>query len=118
MAVEMRPAQASRLWHDVMLTLVRDAQPRLHVEAFIARIVRWLAAIVATVVAGVFLLAWLQGDPWMETARLALVLLMSAVPVALPVMLTVTMAAGATALARRGVLVTRLSAAEDAAGQE
>ncbi|MDT3376748.1 MarR family transcriptional regulator [Labrys portucalensis] len=29
MAVEMRPAQALRLWHDVMLTLVRDAQPDL-----------------------------------------------------------------------------------------
>ncbi|MGJ4858380.1 MarR family transcriptional regulator [Labrys sp. KB_33_2] len=29
MAVEMRPAQALRLWHDVMLNLVRDAQPDL-----------------------------------------------------------------------------------------
>ncbi len=29
MAVEMRPAQALRLWHDVMLTLVRDDQPDL-----------------------------------------------------------------------------------------
>jgi magnesium-transporting ATPase (P-type) len=40
---------------------------------------------------------------------------MSAVPVALPVMFTVSMAVGARELARRGVLVTRLSAAEDAA---
>jgi len=37
------------------------------------------------------------------------------VPVALPVMFTVTMAVGARELARGGVLVTRLSAAEDAA---
>jgi H+-transporting ATPase len=44
-----------------------------------------------------------------------LVLLMSAVPVALPVMFTVSMAVGAKELAKRGVLVTRLSAAEDAA---
>ena len=29
MAVEMRPAQALRLWHDVTLELVRDAQPDL-----------------------------------------------------------------------------------------
>lgn len=29
MAVEIRPAQALRLWHDVTLTLVRDAQPDL-----------------------------------------------------------------------------------------
>jgi len=44
-----------------------------------------------------------------------LVLLMSAVPVALPVMFTVSMALGSKELAKRGVLVTRLSAAEDAA---
>ena len=44
-----------------------------------------------------------------------LVLLMSAVPVALPVMFTVSMAVGSNELAKRGVLVTRLSAAEDAA---
>jgi H+-transporting ATPase len=46
---------------------------------------------------------------------LMLVLLMSAVPVALPVMFTVSMAVGSRELARHGVLVTRLSAAEDAA---
>ncbi len=40
---------------------------------------------------------------------------MSAVPVALPVMFTVSMALGSKELAKRGVLVTRLSAAEDAA---
>ena len=44
-----------------------------------------------------------------------LVLFMSAVPVALPVMFTVSMAVGSKELAKRGVLVTRLSAAEDAA---
>src|SRR5690606_5260398 len=44
-----------------------------------------------------------------------LVLLMSAIPVALPVMFTVSMAVGTKELANRGVLVTRLSATEDAA---
>jgi len=40
---------------------------------------------------------------------------MSAVPVALPVMFTVTMAVGSMELARRGALVTHLAAVEDAA---
>jgi H+-transporting ATPase len=43
---------------------------------------------------------------------------MSAVPVALPVMFTVSMAIGSIELARHGVLVTRLSAAEDAANMD
>ena len=51
----------------------------------------------------------------LEMIPLMLVLLMSAVPVALPVMFTVSMAFGSKELAKRGVLVTRLSAAEDAA---
>jgi hypothetical protein len=44
-----------------------------------------------------------------------LVLLMSAVPLPLPGMLTVSMATGSQGLDKRGVLVTSLGAAEDAA---
>ncbi len=44
-----------------------------------------------------------------------LVLLMSAEPVALPVMVTVNMVVGSKELAKRDVLVTRFSAAEDVA---
>jgi H+-transporting ATPase len=44
-----------------------------------------------------------------------LVLLLSAIPVALPAMFTVSMALGSMELVRKGVLVTRLSASEDAA---
>jgi DNA-binding MarR family transcriptional regulator len=32
MAVQMRPAQALRLWHDVSLALARDAEPDLSVR--------------------------------------------------------------------------------------
>ncbi len=61
------------------------------------------------------MLSLIRGAPLIEMVPLMLVLLMSAVPVALPVMFTVTMALGSKELAKRGVLVTRLSASEDAA---
>ena len=61
------------------------------------------------------MLSLIRGAPLVEMAPLMLVLLMSAVPVALPVMFTVSMALGSKELAKRGLLVTRLSAAEDAA---
>ena len=61
------------------------------------------------------MLSLIRGAPLLEMMPLLLVLLMSAVPVALPVMFTVSMAVGSKELAKRGVLVTRLSAAEDAA---
>ncbi len=95
--------------------LVQLARPKLHIEAVVAKVVRWLFVIVGALLGMVIVLSLIRGAPLLEMAPLMLVLLMSAVPVALPVMFTVSMALGAKELAKRGVLVTRLSAAEDAA---
>ena len=95
--------------------LVQEARPKLHIEAVVSKVVRWLFVIVGALLAVVLALSLIRGAPLMQMLPLLLVLLMSAVPVALPVMFTVSMAVGSRELARRGVLVTRLSAAEDAA---
>ena len=95
--------------------LVRDARPKLHIEAVVAKVVRWLFVIVAALLLVVITLSLIRGTPLIDMVPLMLVLLMSAVPVALPVMFTVSMAIGSKELAHRGVLVTHLSAAEDAA---
>ncbi len=98
--------------------LVDSAQPKLHVEEVIARVVKWLFLIVGAQVGVVLVASLAEGQPLLDILPLALVLLMSAVPVALPVMFTVSMAVGSVELARRGVLITRLSAAEDAANMD
>ncbi len=95
--------------------LVQKARPKLHIEAVIAKVVRWLFVIVGTLLCVVVVLSLIRALPLLEILPLMLVLLMSAVPVALPVMFTVSMAVGSKELAKRGVLVTRLSASEDAA---
>ena len=95
--------------------LVQQARPKLHIEAVVAKVVRWLFVIVGALLGVVVVLSLIRGAPLLEMVPLMLVLLMSAVPVALPVMFTVSMAVGSKELAKRGVLVTRLSAAEDAA---
>ncbi len=95
--------------------LVQDARPKLHIDAVVAKVVRWLFVIVGALLGVVTVLALVRGTPLLEMVPLLLVLLMSAVPVALPVMFTVTMALGSKELSKRGVLVTRLSAVEDAA---
>ena len=95
--------------------LVQLARPTLHIEAVISKVVRWLFVIVGTVLGIIGTASLVRGAPLLEMVPLLLVLLMSAVPVALPIMFTVAMAVGSSELARRGVLVTRLSAAEDAA---
>jgi len=95
--------------------LVQGARPKLHIEAVVAKVVRWLFVIVGALLGVVIVLSLIRHVPLLEMIPLMLVLLMSAVPVALPVMFTVSMAVGAKELAKRGVLVTRLSATEDAA---
>jgi magnesium-transporting ATPase (P-type) len=76
-----------------------------------------LFLIVGIEVALAFGVALTKGVPVVEILPRSLVLLMSAVPVALPVMFTVSMALRSIELGRRGVLVTRLSAAEDTANR-
>jgi magnesium-transporting ATPase (P-type) len=80
--------------------------------------VKWLFVIVGALVSVAVIASLIEGFSFFEILPLSLVLLMSAVPVALPVMFTVSMAVGAVELARRGVLITRLSAAEDAANMD
>ncbi len=95
--------------------LVQQAQPTFHIDAVVARIVRWLFLVVGALLGMVVVMSLMRGTPLLEMVPLMLILLTSAIPLSLPVMFTVSMAVGSKELAKRGVLVTRLSAAEDAA---
>lgn len=108
-------ATGARTYFGRTTELVASAHPKLHVEEVVARVVRWLLAIVGILVALTLVVSYIKGLPLLDTLPIALVLLMSAVPVALPVMFTVSMALGSMELSRRGVLITQLSAIEDAA---
>ena len=111
-------ATGVRTYYGRTTQLVQSAHPKLHIEEVISRVVRWLFVIVGVQVALAVALAIPKGIPLTEILPLSLVLLMSAIPVALPVMFTVSTALGSIELGRRGVLVTRLSAAEDAANMD
>lgn len=95
--------------------LVETARAKLHVEEVAARLVKWMFVIVGACVLLALALAGVRGLPIVDVAPLALVLLMGAVPVAFPVVVTVSAALGSMELGRHGALVTRLSAIEDAA---
>jgi plasma-membrane proton-efflux P-type ATPase len=95
--------------------LVQKARPKLHIDAVMAKVVRWLFLVVSALLGLVVVLSLIRGTSLLEMIPLMLILLMSAIPLSLPVMFTVSMAVGSKELAKRGVLVTRLSAVEDAA---
>ncbi len=95
--------------------LVQIARPKLHIEEMIGNVVRWLLIMVAVSIVAWLGFAVLQGVQLSEIAPLTVVLLVSAIPVAMPTMFTISMALGSYELSRRGAIVTRLDAIEDAA---
>ena len=95
--------------------LVQIARPKLHLEEVVTKLVKWLFMIIGGLLGLTLGISVVRGFSLLEILPLMLVLLLSAIPVALPVMFTVSMALGARELAGKNVLVTRLSATEDAA---
>lgn len=98
--------------------LLQSAKIKLHMEEVVSRVIRWLLVIVATLVGLLLLASYLDGNNLLDAISLSLVLIVFAVPVALPAMFTVSMAVGSQDLVKKGVLVTRLSASEDAASMD
>ena len=97
------------------ISLLEMAKPKLHMEEVTVKVARQLALIVLASLLIVFVYAVLTGFELAVLLPLAGVLLIASVPVAMPTMFTINMALGSAVLAKQGVLVTRLSASEDAA---
>ncbi len=108
-------ATGARTYYGRTVELVQIAKPKLHMEEVISKVVQWLLVMVAALLAVGLLAAFLRGMDPVQVLPLAVVLLVSAIPVALPTMFTISTALGSLELATKGVLITRLSAGEDAA---
>jgi H+-transporting ATPase len=98
--------------------LVHSASAPSHLEAVILGMVKYLIALDIFLVAIVLVYAASRNLPLAEMLPFVLILLIAAVPVALPATYTLAGAIGALAVSRHGVLVTRLPALEEAAGME
>lgn len=105
----------AKTYYGRTVELVQLAKPKLHMEEAISKVVRWLLLMVGVLLTIGLILAILRGMILVEILPLAVILLVSAIPVALPTMFTISMALGSLELAKKGVLVTRLDASEDAA---
>ncbi|MBX3027308.1 plasma-membrane proton-efflux P-type ATPase [bacterium] len=98
--------------------LVQSARTASHLQSLIVSIVTYLVAMDVVLIAALLGYAVFAGLPYSETLPFALILLVASVPVALPATFTLATALGGVELARRGVLVTRLSAIEEAAAMD
>jgi H+-transporting ATPase len=82
----------------------------------VLKIGNYLIILAVVLVAVIITFAICRGDPILTTIQFALVLTVAAIPVAMPTVLSVTMAVGTRVLAKKEAIVTRLSAIEELAG--
>jgi len=96
--------------------LVEEAQTVSHFQKAVLKIGNYLIILAVVLVALIIGVAIFRGDPILTTLQFALVLTVAAIPVAMPTVLSVTMAVGARLLAKKEAIVTRLVAIEELAG--
>ena len=96
--------------------LVQDAHTVSHFQRAVLKIGDYLIILAVALVAVIVAIALFRHDPILSTLEFALVLLVAAIPVAMPTVLSVTMAVGARLLAKKQAIVTKLSAIEELAG--
>jgi H+-transporting ATPase len=96
--------------------LVQETHTVSHFQKAVLKIGNYLIILAVTLVAVIIAVAIFRGDPILTTLQFALVLTVAAIPVAMPTVLSVTMAVGARLLAKIEAIVTRLAAIEELAG--
>ena len=96
--------------------LVQEAHTVSHFQRAVLKIGDYLIVLAVALVVVIITVSLLRGDPILNTLQFALVLTVAAIPVAMPTVLSVTMAVGARLLAKKEAIVTRLAAIEELAG--
>ncbi|MCC0058566.1 MAG: plasma-membrane proton-efflux P-type ATPase [Hyphomicrobiaceae bacterium] len=96
--------------------LVEEAHTTSHFQKAVMKIGDYLIIVAIALVTLIFAVATFRGDEIMTTLQFALVLTVAAIPVAMPAVLSVTMAVGARRLAARQAIVSRLASIEELAG--
>lgn len=101
-----------------VVSLVASAQlhERSHFQKLVIQIGNFLILITVALVILIVMVSLFRQEDFIEIARFSLVLTVAAIPVALPAVLSVTMAVGAVNLARRKAIVSKLTAIEELAG--
>jgi H+-transporting ATPase len=103
--------------------LVQEAHTVSHFQKAVLKIGDYLIILAAALVAVIVVVALFRGDPMLDAKPgrepvllFALVLTVAAIPVAMPTVLSVTMAVGARLLAKKKAIVSKLVAIEELAG--
>ncbi len=98
--------------------LVEEARTQSHFQKAIIKIGDYLIILAVILVAIIFIVALYRHESFLATLQFALVLTVAAIPVALPAVMSVTLAVGAIALARKEAIVSKLVSIEEMSGMD
>jgi len=98
--------------------LVEQARTVSHFQKAVLTIGDYLIYLSLALVAVLLLQQMHRGAPWLDLVQFALILTVASIPVAMPAVLSMTMAVGAAALSRKKAIVTRLESIEEMASMD
>lgn len=100
----------------VSLVAKADKESKSHLEKAVVKIGKYLIVITLFLVAVIFVVSLLRHQKFLDILRFALVLTIASIPVAMPAILSITMAIGALTLSKKQAIVSKLSSIEELAG--
>ena len=102
----------------VALVAKAQKEQKSHFQKAILAIGNYLITLTAMLIVIIIITSLFRGDGVAEILRFSLVLTIASIPVAMPAILSVTMAIGAMNLAKKQAIVSRLAAIEELAGMD
>jgi H+-transporting ATPase len=109
-------ATGMRTYFGKTAQLVQSADTRSHFQRAVLNIGNFLIIATIGLVVTILIVSVFRQTPFWQTLKFCLILTVAAIPVALPTVLSVTMAVGAETLARMKAIVSRLVSIEELAG--
>ena len=116
LAVVVNTALKTFFGKTVALVAKAEREEKSHFQKAVVQIGNYLIIITVFLAAIILITALFRHENMMEILRFTLVLTVASIPVALPAVLSVTMAVGAMNLAKKQAIVSRLVAIEELAG--
>ena len=96
--------------------LVESAGAESHFQKAVIHIGDFLIVVAVALAVVLVAVEYFRGSPWLTLLQFVLILVVASIPVAMPAVLSVTMALGAMVLSRQKAVVSRLQSIEEMAG--
>ncbi|MFZ3085511.1 MAG: plasma-membrane proton-efflux P-type ATPase, partial [Candidatus Hydromicrobium sp.] len=98
--------------------LVKTAKPKSHQEQIMFSVIRYMLFISLAALLLISIYALILHTKLLDILTIVLIFLLGSVPVALPAVFAVVLSTGALELSKKGVIVSKLNAIEDAASMD